>query len=649
MDTKTNPHPSNFVAPALSLSLTLGCCYSYNCQEIKSSDTHNPPPSSYVIGLTASSQTAVDSPNSAYHTSITFPSNYIISATIPTGCVSVSITEVNCTSTGAAQLMVNFASVIAAGVSNPVFESVVVNGETCTVSSSCPVPLLPSSSSSTTTAAPSYVPSVAPPSKSSVASPAPIMPSQLPNIGADMPLIPGPDQVNHSMQHILLGVTIPVLVLMAILGYCLWRRHRNQTTGAFGVLQNKDSTYSVGSDPFGEKGAIRYEQAYHRSSITYANEKDFPYGQISTYRPADAGTGTRPPQYEEHPHLRGLGMTLVDIAPPSTISDATEEEANINYFQGEDDSVERSTLSSSGIDSFVHFDHRSMNLTLAALPRPAAALTTSGGAEVSVDGGMTGAQNGNTNMRRSKSIRYPFNANTTNNGASSVTVTANLQRSVSCASSIDSTKSQRLRNQLRNNTFQGPLHLQSETVQESQQGQFRPSGRRSAQQKVPLQYGSQTNLRPMQVPAAITRSVSMVNRPSNNKRGSMLLTSEPLQIRPPRSVHRKPSRETVSSLSRTNSVASNHSLALVEEEIIRSFSSSSSRTRRAPPAPLTLASSARSLVRPGHDDPVAVVVELGEEEVVVRPRQPKNNNSNNSSQEDLTEVYRRSGGIYGYV
>lgn len=628
--------------PLHSLCPTLGCCYSYTCQEIKSSDTHSPPPTSFVIGLTASSQPAVNSPSSTYHASITFPSNYIISA-IPTGCVSVSVSEVNCTSTSAAQLMANFGTVIAAGVTNPVFESVVVNGETCTVSSSCPVPLLPP-------AATSSVPSVAPPAKSSVVPSAPVMPSQLPNNGdngTDMPLIPEPDQANHSMQHILLGVTIPVLVLMAILGYCLWRRHRNQPSRAFGVLHDKDSTYSVGSDPFGEKGAMRYE-AYHRSSTAYANEKDFPYGQVSAYQPTDAGMGTRPPQYEEHPHLRGLGMTLVDIAPPSSISDATEEGANINYFQGEDDSVERSFLSSSDIDSFVHFDHRSMDLALAALSRPAAALTTSGGAEVSIDGGMTGAQDGNTNMQRSKSIRYPFNANTTNNGPSSVTVTANLQRSASCVSSIDSTKSQRLRNQLRNNNFQGPLHLQSEAVQELQKGQFRPSGRQSSQQKVPLQYGSQTSLRPMQVPAPITRSVSMVNRPTNNhKRGSMLLTSEPLQVRPPRSVHRKPSRETVSGLSRTSSVASNQSLALVEEEIIRSFSSSSSKTRRAPPAPLALASSARSLVRPGHDDPVAAVVELGEEEVVVRPRQPKNRN--NSSEEGLTGVYRRSGGIYGYV
>ncbi|KAF9375860.1 hypothetical protein CPC16_000493 [Podila verticillata] len=630
----------------LTTSVLSSCCYSYTCQAIKSSDIHDPPPTSYVIGVTASSQPAVSSPNSAYHASITFPSNYIISA-IPTGCISVSVNEVNCTSTSAAQLMVNFGTVIAAGVSNPVFESVVVNGETCTVSGSCPVPLLPSY---TTTAAPSSVPSVAPPAKSPVVPLAPMMPSQLPNNGdngTDMPLIPEPDQTNHLMQHILLGVTIPVLVLMAILGYCIWRRHRSQPSRAFGVLHDKDSTYSVGSDPFGEKGAMRYE-AYHRSSTAYANEKDFSYGQISAYRPTDAGTGTRPPRYEEHPHLHGLGMTLVDIAPPSSISDATEGEANINYFQGEDDSVERSSLSSSDVDSFVHFDHRSMDLTLAGLSRPAAALTTSGGAEVSVDGGMTGAQDGNTNMQRSKSIRYPFNANTTNNGPSSVTVTANLQRSASCASSIDSTKSQRLRNQLRNNSFQGPLHLQSEAVQELQKGQFRSSARQSAQQKVPLQYGSQTSLRPMQVPATITRSVSMGNRPlNNNKRGSMLLTSEPLQVRPPRSVHRKPSRETVSGLSRTSSVASSHSLALVEEEIIRSFSSSSSRTRRAPPAPLALVSSARSLVRPGHDDPVAAVVELGEEEVVVRPRQPKN--SNNSSEEDLTGVYRRSGGIYGYV
>lgn len=583
----------------------------------------------------------MDSPNSTYHTSIKFPSNYIISA-IPTGCVSVSITQVNCTSTGAAQLMASFSTVIAAGVSYPVFESVTVNSEICTLASLCPVPLLPApgspstTASSSTTPVPSAVTSTVP--RSSSAPSAPVIPPQIPGTG-DMPMIIEPATDNRSMRTILLGVTIPVLALMAILGYCLWRRHRARPSSGMQMLHDKDSTYSVGSDPFGEKGAMRYEHAYHSS---YGNEKDYPYGQ-TTYRSseADAGTGTRPPRYEESPpQLHGLGMTLVDIPAPASISDATENEANINYFQGEDDSVERS--SESDIDSFVHFDHHSMDLTLAALARPIAALTTSGGAEVSVDGGMTGAQDSNTNMQRSKSIRYPFNAASTN-GGSSVTVTANLQRSVSCTSSIDSSKSQRLRNELLN--FQGPLHLQSQKIQEGQQDRFRPSSRQSVAQKVPMPYSSTTSLRPLQVPATIARSVSMVNRPSNNK--VITLTSEPI-IRPPRSIHRKPSRETVSGLSRTSSVASTHSLAQVEEEIIRSFSSSSGRNRRGPPAPLVLGASSatRSLLRPGHDDPVAVAGEMGEEEVVVRPRQPKNQAAEKG---DLTGVYRRSGGIYGYV
>ncbi|KAF9323608.1 hypothetical protein BG006_001304, partial [Podila minutissima] len=593
----------------LTKSVLSSCCYSYTGQEIKASDSHKPPPTSYSIDLTASSQPAVDSPQNAYHTSITFPSNYIILA-IPTGCVSVSVTQVNCTSTGAAQLKASFSNVIAAGVSYPVFESVTVNGETCTLASFCPVPLLPAPgtpprTTTSSTTFPSTVPSTIPPRYPPVSqAPAPIIPGN-----GDMPMIIEPATADgHSMRIILLGVTIPVLVLMAILGYCLWRRHRAQHSSGMRMLHDKDSSYSVGSDPFGEKGAMRYEHAYRSS---YTNEKDNLYGQ-TTYRSseADAGTGTRPPQYEENPpQLHGLGMTLVDIPAPSNVSDVAETEADINYFQGEDDSVERS--SESDIDSFVHFDHRSMDLTLAALARPVAALTTSGGAEVSVDGGMTGAQNSNTNMQRSKSIRYPFNASA--NGASSVTVTANLQRSVSCTSSIDSTKSQRLRNELLN--FQGPLHLQSQQIQEEQADRFRPSSRQSiVQQKVPMPYSSMTSLRPLQVPATITRSVSMVNRPSSKGQG-ITLTSEPI-IRPPRSVHRKPSRETLSGLSRSSSVASSHSLALVEEEIIRSFSSSSGRNRRGPPAPLMLTQSTRSLLRPGRDNPIAAVDEMGEEEIV---------------------------------
>ncbi|KAG0330790.1 hypothetical protein BG000_011456, partial [Podila horticola] len=335
----------------LTRSVLSSCCYSYTCQEIKASDIHNPPPTSYSITLTASSQPAVDSPNSTYHTSIKFPSNYIISA-IPTGCVSVSITQVNCTSTGAAQLMASFSTVIAAGVSYPVFESVTVNSEICTLASLCPVPLLPApgspstTASSSTTPVPSAVTSTVP--RSSSAPSAPVIPPQIPGT-ADMPMIIEPATDNHSMRTILLGVTIPVLALMAILGYCLWRRHRARPSSGMQML----------------------------------HDKDYPYGQ-TTYRSseADAGTGTRPPRYEESPpQLHGLGMTLVDIPAPASISDATENEADINYFQGEDDSVERS--SESDIDSFVHFDHHSMDLTLAALARPIAALTTSGGAEVS--------------------------------------------------------------------------------------------------------------------------------------------------------------------------------------------------------------------------------------------------------------------------
>ncbi|KAG0027092.1 hypothetical protein BGZ82_009149, partial [Podila clonocystis] len=413
------PSRSTKFSPLLFLTLFLSfltrtvlssCCYSYTCQEIKASDSHNPPPTSYSVDLLASSQPAVDSPNNAYFTSIKFPSNYIISA-IPSGCVSVSITQVNCTSTGAAQLKASFSTVIAAGVSYPVFESVTVNGETCALGSLCPVPLLPAPGSpprttTSSTPSPSTVPSAIPPKSSSSRAPVtPILPGN-----GDMPMIIEPGKADgQSMRTILLAVTIPVLALMAILGYCIWRRRQAPAAGMH-ILHDKDSTYSVGSDPFGEKGAMRYEHSYHSHSHSYANEKDYPYGQ-TTYRSseADAGTGTRPPKYEENPpQLRGLGMTLVDIPGSSSVSDTTETDANINYFQGEDDSVERS--SESDIDSFVHFDHRSMDLTLSALARPVAALTTSGGAEVSVDGGMTGAQDSNTNMQRSKSIRYPFNA-----------------------------------------------------------------------------------------------------------------------------------------------------------------------------------------------------------------------------------------------
>ncbi|KAG0325979.1 hypothetical protein BG004_003063, partial [Podila humilis] len=608
-------------------------------------------PTSYSIDFTATSQAAVDSPNKAYNALVKFPSDYVITA-IPSNCASVSASTVSCTSSGANQLMAAFSSVIAADVSNPEFDSVQVNGETCSVSGSCAAPSEPATTSSASGVPSEVMPTPgAVPTRASGSSP-------FVDTSADRHLHEKEEE-RQSTRIVILAVTLPVLALMAIIGYCLWRRNRPMSSSAVGVLhhnhQKGDSAYSVGSDPF-VSAREKSEQVNDYSYHAYANEKDYPYGSsnVATYRQAamDAGTGTRPapPQYE----ARGLGMTLIDIPPPSCDSDLSSEDdsANINYFQGEDDTVERSS-------EFVSNMHPA---------RPAAALTTSGMAEISVDGDLND-MDGNNNVQRSKSIRYPFsgnshqgsnNHNNNNNKNGAVTVTANLQRSVSCASSFDSTKSQRLRSQLQN--FQGPLHLQSERVQEEQGALFKRQAGcpTDARQKVPSPYGSpsQNLLKPLQQ-ASVTRSMSMMNqsnsrginhnfhRHSRSLSGRAIMISEPIALRPPKSVHRKPSRETMQGLSRSRSTASTassnsstgarDSMALVEEEIIRSFSQSA--------AQIPVSSATRSLLRPGQDD--VATLEMGtEESVVVRPRQPK---TSAKTEDDNTSEYRRSGGIYGYL
>ncbi|KAF9416136.1 hypothetical protein BGZ94_010297 [Podila epigama] len=676
------------------------CCYSFTSKEIRrTSDYHDRPPTSYSIALTATSQNAID--KKAYHVHIRFPSNYVISH-IPDNCVSVSIVSVNCTSTYASTLSTTFSSVIAADVSDPSFESVQVNGETCTrASTECPEldsPTSSTSSSSSSTSTPSSSPFIQPvpiPVPESSRSPVPLTPTFIPGEADAF------QKTTSSQRTLILSIVLPLLALIGLMACfcCVWRRRRrvcaSPSSSSVGIIHHQGSTFSVDSDPFmsrNEKSEKAYEHIYH----AYANEKeDYPNGPVPTYRPAnedmfDAGAGTRPPQYyaEERPqtpiaetqtqlraNANDFGTTLVDISPPTS---SGEEDDNLT--------------------SIVRFDHRSVDLTLMApsLLRPAAALTTSGAAEISVDGDMN-TMGGNNQVQRSKSIRYPFHQ------GQSITVTPTLQRSVSCASSLDSTKSRRLHQKIM--SFQGPLHLQSEQVQEEQISLFQsPEDRQSLlQQKVPSPYSAKTSantnasntsapsasLRPVHHPSTVSRSVSLMHRPSsltNDNTSSTaqghrpVFTSAPILLRPPKSVHRKPSRETLMGLSRSDSMVSSSSLS-------SSFSSSSRngsvlqghgrvlnhaytqgrepmrsmspppRYNRIPPAPpveplssasmLALSSSTRSLSRPGNDawdaDSAAA---LGQEAtvVMVRPRQPKNPN-----EEELTNVHRRSGGIYGYV
>ncbi|KAG0046939.1 hypothetical protein BGZ83_007909 [Gryganskiella cystojenkinii] len=98
-------------------------------------------PPSYSLSLAAVStqEAAASSSQTPNVVFISFPSNTVIS-TIPDGCVSVSITEVSCTASsgGTAKVLANFGTIVVADGTPPKLQSVVVNGETCPVSTACP-------------------------------------------------------------------------------------------------------------------------------------------------------------------------------------------------------------------------------------------------------------------------------------------------------------------------------------------------------------------------------------------------------------------------------------------------------------------------------------------------------------------------------
>ncbi|KAF9955740.1 hypothetical protein BGZ72_003459 [Mortierella alpina] len=114
----------------LPRSVLSSCCYSLT----KGGNSASP---SHSLSLTASSQAAVASAESAYVTLVTFPANYVVSV-VPAGCVSRSANAVTCTATGTNHLAAHFESIVTSDQSEPRLESVVANGEACTLQSSCP-------------------------------------------------------------------------------------------------------------------------------------------------------------------------------------------------------------------------------------------------------------------------------------------------------------------------------------------------------------------------------------------------------------------------------------------------------------------------------------------------------------------------------
>ncbi|KAF9111206.1 hypothetical protein BGX27_005236 [Mortierella sp. AM989] len=133
------------------------CCYTLSSQTLASASS-----SSYAISLSISSQSAVESSGKIYKAIIKFSSTYLISAP-PTGCNTLSRTSVSCESSGQNLLTVLFPNItqlddpsllslsghaiqkrqeidgfglIMAAPSSA--NNVTVNGETCTVNTTCP-------------------------------------------------------------------------------------------------------------------------------------------------------------------------------------------------------------------------------------------------------------------------------------------------------------------------------------------------------------------------------------------------------------------------------------------------------------------------------------------------------------------------------
>ncbi|KAI8598688.1 hypothetical protein EDD21DRAFT_406632 [Dissophora ornata] len=109
------------------------CCFTFSSQPLLPTST-----AAYAISLTASSQSAVDSQGMVYKAVIKLPASYLIVA-VPAGCSLLSPDSVNCQSSGQSRLVVSFPNVTLSSKGSILgADSVLVNGETCAVNTSCP-------------------------------------------------------------------------------------------------------------------------------------------------------------------------------------------------------------------------------------------------------------------------------------------------------------------------------------------------------------------------------------------------------------------------------------------------------------------------------------------------------------------------------
>ncbi|KAF9286013.1 hypothetical protein BGZ68_003320 [Mortierella alpina] len=116
----------------LPRSVLSSCCYSLTSQTTSSSAKDSSASPSYSVSLTASSQATT----SQYVALITFPASYVLSA-VPAGCVPRSTNAFACTSSDTSSLVAHFESIAISDKSAPRLESLIANGEACTLQSSC--------------------------------------------------------------------------------------------------------------------------------------------------------------------------------------------------------------------------------------------------------------------------------------------------------------------------------------------------------------------------------------------------------------------------------------------------------------------------------------------------------------------------------
>ncbi|KAF9956791.1 hypothetical protein BGZ65_002462 [Modicella reniformis] len=107
------------------------CCYTISSRTLDDSF--------YEVSFTASSQSVLGSPNKIYSAVIGFPSNHTISS-IPNGCSFLATTSVICHLSGQSQLALSFYNMT---LEDPPAAAnlIVVNGEKCTLNTTCQIPV----------------------------------------------------------------------------------------------------------------------------------------------------------------------------------------------------------------------------------------------------------------------------------------------------------------------------------------------------------------------------------------------------------------------------------------------------------------------------------------------------------------------------